>query len=147
MDNQDTQKLWRDVLESIKLSVSTPTFNTWFSQTHLISVKEDGKRSVAEIGCNSVFVRDTIENRYFSLVQDVLSTSLGHPCDILFVIKQNPDRKVELQDTAPLFETSLNQSLLETARAVGLRPGFTFENFAVSSSNHMAHAAAEAVAT
>lgn len=146
MSDKDSNKLWKDILESIKLSVSAPSFNTWFSQTHLVSLKKEGERYIAEIGCNSVFVRDTIENRYFSLIQELLSTSLESSCDVIFVIKQNPEKKIKIErEPAPLFDNTKNQNLFDKAKAVGLRVGFTFENFAVSSSNQMAHAAAEAV--
>jgi len=42
-------------------------------------------------------------------------------------------------------EKELEEDLLEILQRARLRPSFTFENFAVSSSNQMAHAAAEAV--
>src|SRR3989344_1492787 len=144
----DTKQLWRSVLENVKVSVSTPVFNTWFSQTHLVNLKKDNQRFVAEIGCNNVFVKNTIENRYFGLIQDLLSTSLEHPCELLFVIKENPDQKKIDTSLTPLFEdTKVNfQEVTNIARDLGMRPGFTFTNFAVSSSNQMAHAAAEAVA-
>ena len=144
----DTKQLWRSLLENVKVSVSAPVFNTWFSQTHLVNLKKDNQRYVAEIGCNNVFVKNTIENRYFGLIQDVLSSSLELPCELLFVIKENPDQRKNGLSLTPLFEepTVKSQEITNIARNVGLRPGFTFANFAVSSSNQMAHAAAEAVA-
>lgn len=146
MDIENTKQFWTDILRSVKVSVSTPVFNTWFSQTHLVGLKKEGERFIAEIGCNSVFVRDTIENRYFGLLQDLLSSTLGRSCDLIFLIKQNPDPNNE-QGFAeiPLFEETQRQEFVELAKSAGLRPGFTFENFAVSSSNQMAHAAAEAI--
>lgn len=142
----EKDKFWHEILESIKVSVSSPVFNTWFSQTHLVNLRKDNKRFVAEVGCSSIFVRNTIENRYFNLLQDHLTSSLGEKCDIIFVIKENPHKKKE-EVVAPLFETlDKNERIIEIARNAGLRPGFTFENFAVSSSNQMAHAAGEAVA-
>ena len=146
--HEDTKQLWRGIIESVKISVSTPVFNTWFSQTHLVSLKKDGSKFLAEVGCNNIFVKNTIENRYFGLIQDLLASSLGLPCELLFVIKENPDQKKTDASLTPLFEeTKVNfQGVINIARALGLRPGFTFANFAVSSSNQMAHAAAEAVA-
>lgn len=143
--SQSLNKLWKEILESIRLSVSTPTFNTWFSQTHLVSLRDDGQRYLAEIGCNSIFVRDTIENRYFSLIQELLSTALEKPCDIIFVIKQAEKKLITQTNSTPLFDETNQQRLIDKAKACGLRTNFTFKNFAVSSSNQMAHAAAEAV--
>lgn len=146
MSPQERNRLWCEILESIKVSVSVPVFNTWFSQTHLVNLQKHNNHFVAEVGCNSIFVRNTIENRYLNLLQDQLNSSLGGKCDIVFVIKENPYEKKQ-KVVAPLFEPpDKNQRIIEIARSAGLRPGFTFENFAVSSSNQMAHAAGEAVA-
>ncbi|OGM19850.1 chromosomal replication initiator protein DnaA [Candidatus Woesebacteria bacterium RIFCSPHIGHO2_01_FULL_38_10] len=140
----DKTSLWHDILESIKVSVSTPIFNTWFGQTHLASLKKNEKRYQVEIGCSSGFIKSTIETRYFGLIQNVLTKTLNLPCDISFVVKENRSRKpVEETTPTPLFEkvTNLNNAFIKS----GLRLGFTFDNFAVSSSNQLAHAAAEAV--
>ncbi|MEK7112278.1 MAG: chromosomal replication initiator protein DnaA, partial [Patescibacteria group bacterium] len=100
------------------------------------------------VGCSSSFVKTTIESRYFGLVQDSLTKTLGKPCDLVFVVKQDPDRVVRSVSPAPLFEGERRQQeeLLAAFTKTRVRPGFSFSNFAVSSSNQMAHAAAEAVA-
>lgn len=133
-------------MESIKVSVSPAIFSTWFSQTHLVSVEKSGSRFTAEVGCGSSFVKTTIEGRYFGLIQDSLTKALGVPCDLIFVVRQNLDKKSpESLTGAPLFEKN-GEELYEALVRTRIRPGFIFENFAVSSSNQMAHAAAEAVA-
>ncbi|PIP57505.1 chromosomal replication initiator protein DnaA [Candidatus Woesebacteria bacterium CG22_combo_CG10-13_8_21_14_all_39_10] len=141
---------WNDTLGSIKVSVSSAIFSTWFSQTHLAEVVPTDGRFLAEIGCNSSFVKNTIETRYFGLIQDTLVKILGKPCDLTFVIKNLPSQKTGGEKTlAPLFETGeerLNEEFTNVLFKARIRPGHTFENFAVSSSNQMAHAAAEAVA-
>jgi len=142
----DNNQIWKDSLEIIKVSVSPAIFSTWFSQTHLASVAEAGDRNIAEVGCPTSFAKNTIETRYFGLVQDSLSKVLGKNCELTFTVKANPN-KVKLSDEvlAPLFSTEKDADLLEVLQRARLRPSFTFENFAVSSSNQMAHAAAEAV--
>lgn len=145
----DKQQIWHEVLESIKVSVSAAIFSTWFNQTHLASLKKNNKRYIAEIGCSSPFIKKTVETRYFGLIQDALSKSLGSQSDILFIVKQNPDKKkVKDELLTPLFEKTkqADQEFTERLAKAGLRQGFTFKNFAVSSSNQMAWAAAEAVA-
>jgi chromosomal replication initiator protein len=134
----DKKSLWRDVLESIKVSVSAAIFSTWFSQTHLIDIEDNKNRFTVQIGCNSSYIKSTIESRYFGLIQDSLVKFLGKPCDLLFEVKQDPDLlKIKENFSSPLFEQKGEREI---------RPGYNFENFAVSSSNQMAHAAAEAVA-
>ncbi len=142
----DTISVWHDVLESIKVSVSPANFTTWFKQTHLSSLKKDGDRFRAEVGCSSAFIKNTIESRYFGLVQENLYKTLNQNCDVTFIVKDNPIKEIPSSDIkTPLFESSVPKDIYESIIRAGIRPGFTFENFAVSSSNQMAWAAADAV--
>jgi chromosomal replication initiator protein len=148
MTSEDKNSIWKKCLKSIKVSVSPAIYSTWFVQTHLSSLKSVDKRYVAEIGCNSSFVKSTIESRYFGLIQDVLSKVLGKPTDIIFTIKQVPNSSFkESTDSSPLFSSQKidKKQFSEKLARSRIRPGFTFKNFAVSSSNQMAWAAAEAV--
>jgi chromosomal replication initiator protein len=147
MADIDKKQIWHDTLESIKVSVSPAIFSTWFSQTHIIESTESGGRYVAKIGCNSSFVKTTLESRYFGLVQDTLAKTLGGVCDLVFVFKENPEKGTTNKEiVAPLFQKEEgNDSLIYSLKNSRIKPGFAFENFAVSSSNQMAWAAAEAV--
>jgi len=143
----DNKVSWKDTLEIVKVSVSPAIFSTWFSQTHLSSVKEIGERYLIEVGCSSSFVKSTIESRYFGLVQDSASKVLGRPCDLIFIVKENPDKNKQVENLiSPLFQSEIkDEGLVEVLQKAKIRPNFTFENFAVSGSNQMAHAAALAV--
>ena len=143
----DNNQVWKDSLEIIKVSVSPAIFSTWFSQSHLSSLEEVGERIVAEVGCPTSFAKNTIESRYFGLVQDCLSKVLGKNCDLIFIVKANPNKQKPSEEAvAPLFSVEKGgKDFLEVLQRARIRPSFTFENFAVSSSNQMAHAAAEAV--
>jgi chromosomal replication initiator protein len=135
--------LWRETLESIKVSVSPAIFSTWFSQTFISDLKDSEKRCLVEIGCPSTFVKTTIEGRYFGLIQDGLQKSLSKPCDLVFVVKENPkNENVDIK--SPLFD---REEIANKAdyKKFNIRSGLTFENFAVSSSNQMAWAASDAV--
>jgi chromosomal replication initiator protein len=143
----NTTKIWKDTLETIKISVSPAIFSTWFAQTHLYSLRKNNNRYLAEVGCISPFIKSEIERRYFGLVQDSLGSFLDNPCDISFVIKENPNKKKNEASSSPLFEEKSQQTgdVSRVAIEKNLRPTFTFNNFAVSSSNQMAWAAADAV--
>lgn len=149
MASENTNEIWREVLESAKVSVSPAIFSTWFSQTHLTKLQKVNNRYIAHVGCSSSFVKTTVESRYFGLIQDYLIKSLGEKCDLVFTVKQAPNQKSIQKEgeAAPLFKQEKIQEE-EIARVLSqarIRPGFTFDNFAVSSSNQMAWAAAEAV--
>lgn len=145
----DKKTAWKDTLEILKLSVSPAIFSTWFSQTHIEKIDDGEDRLTVHVGCSSSFVKTTIESRYFGLVQDSLAKTLGKPCDLIFLVKQNPDGVALKVSGTPLFEAEKKEQeeLLAAFTRTRVRPGFSFENFAVSSSNQMAHAAAEAVSS
>lgn len=147
----DLKKTWKDTLEIIKITVSPAIFSTWFLQTHIATIKSMGGRYLVEIGCSSSFVKSTIESRYFGLIQDAVSKVLNSPCDLIFTVRENPEKNKPANDNfSPLFQAESNsvhnfaqvESYLQRAN---IRANFTFENFAVSGSNQMAHAAALAV--
>lgn len=144
----DEKKLWKEVLGLVRLSVSAANFSTWLAQTFVVSIKKlDDGRQVVEVGCPSSFIADAVEKRYFGLVQDSLNQITGLKNDPVFSVRQAPpDQKPQ---EAPLFyqgprdrdDPPLDASL----RRARISPGFTFENFAVSGTNQMAWAAADAV--
>jgi len=143
----NNEQVWKDSLEIIKVTVSPAIFSTWFSQTHLVSMEDLSEKAIVEVGCPTSFAKNTIESRYFGLIQDSLSKIMGKKCDLSFIVKSNPKsvNTVEEQNS-PLFSVEKDENnTLETLQKARIRPSFTFENFAVSSSNQMAHAAAEAV--
>lgn len=143
----DKKQIWHECLESVKVSVSAAIFSTWISHTDLVSLKKiSEKRYLAEIACSSYFVKTTIQERYFGLLQDALIKILETPCDLTFTIgmEEKPKEKKEI---APLFqEDDKNEELTGRLISGNIRLGFTFENFAVSGSNQMAFAASNAVA-
>jgi chromosomal replication initiator protein len=148
MDNVDKEKLWKDVCDNLKLSVSGAIFSTWFTQTHIVSLKNSGGRYIVEVGCGTLYTKSTLETRYFGIIQDALGSFLKTPVDLLFIVKQKPQDSESISiNSEPLFEqNTLNTDKINSAISRSrLRIPFTFSNFAVSSSNQMAWAAAEAV--
>lgn len=143
----NNEQIWKDSLEIIKVTVSPAIFSTWFMQTHLVSMEDLSERVIAEVGCSTSFAKNTIEARYFGLIQDSLSKVVGKRCDLSFIVKSNPKSiKDTSEQASPLFSVEKDEkSTLEILQKSRIRPSFTFENFAVSGSNQMAHAAAEAV--
>jgi chromosomal replication initiator protein len=146
----DKKDIWKLVLDSVKVALSEASFKTWVSKTHLASIRKvDTTRYIAEVGCDTVMVRQYVQERYFGLLQEALIKAIGAPCDLTFTIKTDPERVAEpTGDSAgPLFEeTDNSEALMRKMSESHIRPYFTFANFAVSGSNQLAWAAAEAVA-
>lgn len=146
----DKNKIWKETLDVLRVSVSDATFNTYLTHTHLTETKEINDRVIAEIGCNSVFIRQEVEKRFYGLIQDTLAKLLEKPTDITFVVKpMSTTRQVNSDIVTPLFDQpKIDKEAIDQAVVnAKLRSFFTFDKFAVSGSNQLAHAAAEAVAS
>lgn len=148
MEKQDFDKIWKETLGILQISVSDATYKTYLSHTHLIELKEIGERIIAEIGCDSVFTKQQVEQRYSGLFQDTLTKQLEKIVDVTFIVKQSTVHSRQSTETpAPLFDIpKINTEEVNNAiKKANIRTFFTFDKFAVSGSNQMAHAAALAV--
>lgn len=140
----ELDKLWKSVLAEIELSVSKATYQTHFSQTQLISLAEN----VATIGFSNPLMRALVETRYYSLVKSVLDHHAKGNISLVFVIAPKKET-LQQKDAGPLFTHIPELPTANTAviaKKLHLRAESTFDNFAVSTSNQMAYAAATAVA-
>jgi chromosomal replication initiator protein len=144
------QNLWKIVLEEMRISLSPANFNTWFKGSSLVNFKNLGQRAEVKVGFPNAFLKETVELRYKGQIKEILERTLKKNCQLVFEVKRVGVERRE--GAGPLFEgvekkrEKEREGIEETIRGAFLRPDFTFENFAVSSTNQMAHAAAVAVA-
>lgn len=145
---------WQTALGELEVSVSKPTFETWFRHTFIFSI--DG--ATATIGVPNNFVLDWLAKKHRGQILDVLRKLLpDHQIkEVAFKVavpKQAPQQAITLQplattpataDAAPAAtvpERPRDSSVWE------LNPHYTFENFIVGTHNRLAHAAALAIAS
>jgi chromosomal replication initiator protein len=147
MEEHDKDTVWHDCLESIKVTISQASFSAWFSRTHIASLNKVDDKYTVEVGCPTSYIKKYLENRYFGTIQDALRKSLDGKCDLSFVVKDIPSTVKTDLESSPLFKNDIKDdySYKNAVSSSRLRSNFLFENFAVSPSNQMAHAAAEAV--
>jgi len=131
--------LWKSIQEELKISISKAHFQTLLLNTQLLSLENN----IATIGCPSGYIIDLIEKRYYSLVKEILDRQTKGNNSLVFTVKPISSFK---GDTGPLFEENAGLEAQTPQNTHSLRSDFTFENFAVSSSNQLPFAAATAVA-
>jgi len=144
----NNQKIWQTALENLKITLSPASFNTWFPKTFIVNIKPiNEERQIVEIGCPNPFVSQTVENRYYGLIKDALDQITGKKNDLVFIVKQVPQALVTKKNfSQPLFEKPEEKpEVVEAITQAGLKDDFNFDNFAVSSTNQMAYAAAQAI--
>jgi chromosomal replication initiator protein len=126
--------------------VSKATYQTQFANSRLMSLEG----SVATIGFTSPLMRTMAETRYYSLIKSILDHHTHQNISLVFSIVPKKET-LSTKDAGPLFATEptaeeQNIGLSMLSRRLHIRPDATFDNFAVSTTNQMAYAAATAVA-
>ena len=134
------QTLWQTVLNDLELQVSKAVFQTFISQMSLLSIND----SIATIGCNQPMLINFVEKRYYQMIKKTLDSYTQSDLKLVFNAKKTDGKK---QIDGPLFTLKIDSHTGTPVIDVKLNPNYTFENFAVSTSNHMAYAAATAVAS
>ena len=140
----DLEKLWKTVLAEIELSVSRVAFHTQFKGSSLVSLANN----VASVGFPNAPIRTLVESRYYSLIKSILDHHTNENISLVFVVAGKRERLTET-DAGPLFSslsTPLSTTPQDTARRLHIRVDASFDNFAVSTTNQLAYAAATAVA-
>ncbi len=130
------------MLAEIELSVSKATYHTHFTHSELVALDND----VATIGFPSPLMRTLAETRYYSLIKSTLDHKTGSNMSLVFTVL--PKKETRESGVGPLFmqPTESEASALVRARRLHINPDLTFDNFAVSTTNQLAYAAATAVA-
>ena len=142
--DRDVTRIWKAVLEGMKVAVSSGTFNALIRQTELVALSESGGKFICEVGCSSGMTKTLLEQRFYGQLAEELKRVTEKDCEIRFIISpQRSTRNPQEEKDLPLFTERDDSDEVKRAR---LRSEFTFDNYAVSGSNQMAHAAAMAVA-
>lgn len=140
----DTITLWDTILTEMKQSISTANFTTLFKPTKLLSLDDD----IATIAAPSSMVMDLLQKRFVITIQKRLSELTGRDISVLFIIKTipQPKREKQTQEPGPLFASQQQQVKAVAGHLPRVRADFTFDNFAVSSTNQLAFVSAQRVA-
>lgn len=129
----DNLRLWHKFLETVKPSLSSANFRTFFSKTLLEEVG-DGK---IVLSTSSAFIKETLSQRHRSLIEDSFEKLLGKQVKVEFIVKELVAETSEEEDEGFFQPVQTKVSILN--------PKYTLENFVVGPSNNVAYAAAQAV--
>lgn len=135
------RELWEKVLGEIQTEISQANFLTLFKSTALLSFDE----GVATVSAPSSMIIDLLQKRFYDVIKKTVDKHTGIDSKIIFVPKAASNSEVFDSRNAPLFsfEQKAGQVVGHLPR---VRPDYTFQNLAVSSSNQLAYVSAFAVA-
>jgi chromosomal replication initiator protein len=141
MDKRNTQELWEYMLTQIELSISSANFNTWFCNSFIVKIGEDG---VVYIGVPSQFFKDWYLKKFHTLLLKIIRDISYEFRNIEYVIVKDERRKSfkEPKKVSGALELPLDEFYIN--KSDNLNPRYTFETFVVGSFNTLAYTAAQA---
>ena len=141
MDKGNPRELWEYILTQVELSISPANFNTWFKNSFILKIGEDG---VISIGVPSQFFKDWYVKKFHTLLLKIVRDVSYEFRNIEYLIVKDERRKVPKENknvhgalSLPLDEFYINKS-------DNLNPRYTFDTFVIGSFNNLAYAAARA---
>src|SRR3989344_3361884 len=144
MVNEENSILWKKILGEIQTEISKGTYITLFKSTMLLSLE----KGIASIAVPSTMIIDLLQKRFYEKIKKILDKYTGINTKIIFVPKVISKNTSKQKESAPLFE----QAEFEEKKTISLpkvprvRPDYTFQTLAVSSSNQLAYVSAPTVA-
>ena len=130
--NSDLNTIWLTAQELLKQEMTPISFSTWVEPLQLKSVDDN----VVTLVANTIFMKDTIENKYLDLIAAAFNQITQKRCVINVIL--NTDTFEPEKTKVKVGENTNNSS--------GLNPKFTFSTFVVGSNNRFAQAAAMGIA-
>ncbi len=136
----DTKKLWDKILGEAEIEVSRANFLTLFKRTSLISLQDN----VATIAAPSGMIIDLLQRRFYDIIKKITDKHTNLDTKLVFVPKTIIEEKKDTK-VGPLFSEPeiIKKTIGHLPR---VRPDYTFESLAVSSSNQLAFVSASTVA-
>ena len=131
--------LWNKFLESVKSSVNSMVYSTWFSKTYLISLDNNKATIVVPLDIH----KKRLSESYSTLITSILTSITGNVYELEFVLEGDVKIKKEIPKEVVAAPTDFTPKFKHESN---LNPKYTFDTFIVGNSNKLAHAAALAVA-
>jgi chromosomal replication initiator protein len=140
--NEESSLLWKKVLGEIETEVSRANYLTLFKTTALLSF-ENG---IASIAAPSTMIIDLLQKRFYSVIKKTVDKYTKIDTKIVFVPKVINKTSAENISVAPLFAMAEKKLTSTIGHLPRVRPDYTFQTLAVSSSNQLAFVSATTVA-
>ena len=142
MDKTNPRELWEYILTQVELSISPANFNTWFRDSSIVKIGEDG---IVYIGVPSQFFKDWYLKKFHSLLLKIVRDISYEFRNIEYLIVKDERRKPprEPRNERGAMELPLDEFYIN--KSDNLNPKYTFDTFVIGSFNNLAYAAAQAV--
>lgn len=137
MEIRSAQEIWETALGELQLQVNKSNYKTWLEKTKGLSFHDNQ----FVIGVPSIFVAEYLDKNQSSLIEKTLANLTHCKIKSFFRVEskyQNLLGGYGIQEEIPTI-TQMGHP--------AFNPKYTFESFIVGDCNHLAYAAAQAIAT
>ncbi len=132
--------LWSNFLSQIKESLSSLSYNTWFSETELYKL-DDGK---AYVIVPMAVHKKHLKDNFSTLMGETLNSITGSNYEFILLLKE--EIETEIPKSTEIVDKVEEGTVTPIKVQSNLKNKYTFDNFIVGNSNKFAHAAALSVA-
>lgn len=140
----ESQKIWNNILGTLKEQVSPSVYKTWFAGSYALDFKKSERGSTLIIAVKNNFLKEQIEQRYLAKITEAARQKNGE-IEFAFVVSVKP--KVKNTKNEPLFSGNALSYTHRSRTAESINPNHTFANFVVGFSNNIAYLAATQTAS
>ena len=119
MEEIDKEQLWQSVLGELEVSISPANFKTWFSNTFISRIEDDGKTIV--VGVKNVFTQNWLSQKYHrAILESLQNMTNGKVERVAYTIETKPsfqERALESVGVSGLSEKSGEEKKVIFAKA------------------------------
>ncbi len=144
-ENLDKYELWQSVLGELELLISPANFKTWFSNTFISRIEDDGRTAV--IAVPNIFTQNWLSQKYHKDILRALANITDNKIErVVYTIESNFQVAKQMEDISRLEKMVEKKSNKEEEfNKYGLNSRYTFDTFVVGKGNELAYAASKAV--
>ncbi|MBQ4263472.1 MAG: chromosomal replication initiator protein DnaA [Bacilli bacterium] len=143
------EETWKLFLTVIKEKVSQISYNLWFKELKLYSLKNN--KATIIVSSNELFLQNLIKN-YFEIIEEVLNDITNNTYEIEFILEEDFNKikpTLEKQEEKEMLSNKPENEIQELTSYKyysNFNPKYTFDTFVVGESNKVAYGTALAVA-
>ena len=129
------ENVWENVLNTLRENISEQGYNTWFSDTKPIEMKDN----YMYVKVPTQFIADYLNKNYRELVSEIFYNLYNSKYIIKFIGTQ------PLKENIP-YDNEIYKRKTEEQYKTKLNPNYNFNEFVIGANNKFAHSASLAVA-
>ncbi len=127
----DDKNIWQKIIDVLDKTLSSQSFNTWFSEISIEDVYID--KNYINVKVKNTFTANFLNKNYTKILEEIAFSLTNTKYTVNFVANTNSNKKNHSLPQKDYFSSKLN-------------PHYSFEEFVIGKNNRFAHSASLAVA-